>query len=192
MDAPASSRAIMPTSAWKQRFIPLGLGVAMLATVVAAALSPNIGAVPAQVTSQYGTPNGTTSPFPWWIIAVIVVVVAALLLAYLFFARRRRPPAQGARSSAGVSGPPSGASAVPPPPGLAPPSAYTETPEDVGAAMPAVGVGGAVGAGAAGGEPDIDALMAELDKISGEILKKPPKSGTGGSSAGDAVEETPK
>ncbi len=45
-------------------------------------------------------------------------------------------------------------------------------------------VAGAAGgaAGAAGeAEPDIDSLMAELDKISGEILKKAPKPGSGGS-----------
>ncbi|HEY6238719.1 MAG TPA: hypothetical protein VIZ68_06005, partial [Thermoplasmata archaeon] len=42
---------------------------------------------------------------------------------------------------------------------------------DVGAAA-AAGAGGT--AAAEGGEADIDSLMQELDKISGEILKKGP------------------
>jgi hypothetical protein len=175
----------MPTPDWKRRIVPLGLGLAMLATVIAAALTPNFDTASATPTAQYGTPTGTTTPFPWWIVAVIVVVVAAIVLAYLMLGRRRRPPARGAPPPPGGA-PPSGAATGAPPPG--PSAAYLETPEDVGAAMPAVaGLGAAGGAGAAAGaatqEPDIDALMAELDKISGEILKKPPKTGqTGGGS----------
>jgi archaellum component FlaC len=42
---------------------------------------------------------------------------------------------------------------------------------------------------AAEADPDIDSLMAELDKISGEILKKAPKTGSGGSGAAGAAEE---
>ncbi len=184
MERPASSQSIMATSTWKKRFVPLGLGIAMLGTVIAAALSPNVGLVQAQVTAQYGTPAATTTPFPWWIVGVIIALIAALVLAYLLVGRRRRPP-KGSQAPAGAAGPPSGASGGPPPP--PPPAAhpYIETPEDVGAAMPTVGMGATAGAGAgaaAGGatqEPDIDALMAELDKISGEILKKPPKGGAG-------------
>ncbi|HTS33257.1 MAG TPA: hypothetical protein VMI55_04885 [Thermoplasmata archaeon] len=181
-----SRSSTMPTSTWKQRLIPLGLGVAMLGTLVAAALSPNVGLVQAQATSQYGTPAGTSSPFPWWIVGVIIAIVAALILAYLIVGRRRRPP-QGRAPRGGPAVPPSGAATgAPVPPGPSHP--YIESPEDVGAAMPAVGMGAAAGAGAGAGaaaaggaeeEPDIDALMAELDKISGEILKKPPKGGSG-------------
>jgi len=40
-------------------------------------------------------------------------------------------------------------------------------------------------------EPDIDSLMAELDKISGEILKKPPKKGAG-SQGTDAADDADK
>jgi hypothetical protein len=61
----------------------------------------------------------------------------------------------------------------------APIAAYVETPEDVSAAPPSEAVAGvaAGGAAAAATEPDIDSLMAELDKISGEILTRgtPPK-----------------
>jgi hypothetical protein len=49
--------------------------------------------------------------------------------------------------------------------------------------------GGAAGAAAGAPEPDIDSLMAELDKISGEILKKAPKPGASGSGAADAAED---
>ncbi len=46
-------------------------------------------------------------------------------------------------------------------------------------------------AGAAGesAEPDIDSLMAELDRISGEILKRAPKKGT--APATEPTEEEP-
>ncbi|MGI0151545.1 MAG: hypothetical protein ACREC5_06385, partial [Thermoplasmata archaeon] len=57
---------------------------------------------------------------------------------------------------------------------------YLESPEDVGATAPPPVAptppkgarAGAAVAGAAGEEPNIDALMDELDRISGEILKK--------------------
>ncbi len=197
MENVARTRAIMSTFDWRTRFIPLGLGAAMLATVVAAALSPNLGSIPAQATAQYGTPAGTSTPFPWWIIGVIIAIVAALIVAYLLVGRRRRPPARSAPPPQ-MAGPPTGAAIGAPPPPPGPASAYIETPEDVGAAMPAVAgvAAGAGGAGAAAGaaepEPDIDALMAELDKISGEILKKPPKGGGAGSSEGSTAEGTGK
>ncbi|HTT17112.1 MAG TPA: hypothetical protein VMH49_07155, partial [Thermoplasmata archaeon] len=81
-----------------------------------------------------------------------------------------------------------------PAPEVAPgPSDYLETPPaPAPEPMPAetAPAPAAVGAGAAGeageeAEPDIDSLMAELEKISGEILKKSPKkrTGTGGSAA---------
>jgi hypothetical protein len=47
----------------------------------------------------------------------------------------------------------------------------------VPAAPAGAAAGAAAGAGAAEAEPDIDSLMAELDKISGEILKRAPKKG---------------
>ncbi len=182
----------MPGATWKKRFIPLGLGAAMLATVLAAALSPNIGAVPAQTSCQYGTcPAATTSTFPWWIVGVIIALVAALVLAYLLVGRRRRPP-KGRAPTAVPPAPPSGAATGAPPAPPAPSHPYIETPEDVGAAMPAMAGAGAGAAAGAEGEPDIDALMAELDKISGEILKKPPKGGKGTTSGTDAGEETQK
>jgi hypothetical protein len=69
--------------------------------------------------------------------------------------------------------------------------AYVETPLDVGQAppevSPAVPVGpsaGATGAPAtADAESDFAALMAELDKISGEFRKKSPKDGITGQGA---------
>jgi len=202
----------MPMSTWRQRMVPLGLGVAMLATLVAAALSPNIGAVPAQSNCQYTTcTSGTSTPFPWWIVGVIAVIVVALLAAYLTFGRRRPPSGGGkgpaaweppAGASAGgaapTEGPTTPASPAAPAGGEAGAPPYLETPEDVGAVLPAVGAGAAGGAAAgtaaagAEEEPDIDSLMAELDKISGEILKKAPKTGSDGAAAGNAAEDTGK
>jgi hypothetical protein len=168
----------------RSRIVPVVLSLAMLAVVVAAALSPNTGVVQAQTSSPYSQPSSSTLS-PWvYLTAAALVIVAALLLA-LFLLRRRRPPA------AGVPPPLQTWEEGPPPPtGGGPPAAapaYLETPEDVGpapappspkvveAAGPAVAVPGAAGAA----EPDIDSLMAELDNISSEILKRAPKKTTG-------------
>jgi len=75
------------------------------------------------------------------------------------------------------------------PPAAAP--AYLETPEDVGQAPPIivpVMVSGPAPPPSpppaptepGGAESDIAALMAELDKLSGEVQKKTQKPGTGG------------
>jgi len=166
--------------------VPAVLGGGLLALLIAAALTPNTGLVAAS--SNCGVYNNcpASSPaFPWWVVAAVVLIVAAALIAALLLMRRRRPPASAPPMQAWKDTPPV------PPPGAAPPSGggaapYLETPEDVGHAPPdvaAVGAAGAAGAGAgaaaagAEGEPDIDSLMAELDKISGEILKRPPKKG---------------
>ena len=187
-----------------RRLVPILLGAGMLGTVVAAGLAPTIGAVAAQSNCQYNTcTSGSSTPFPWWIVAVVVaVVVIAALLGLILF--RRRPPASP--SAPEPWEPPAGASSPggPTPPSTAPVAAvaagatagaggaaaanYVETPEDVGSIPPVVAGGAAVGAaGAAEAEPDIDSLMAELDKISGEILKKAPKTGTD-NAAGSAEE----
>ncbi len=167
----------------------------MLAVVIAAALSPNTGVVQAQTNAQYNqSPSSTVSPYLYVGIGVAVALAALLVALLLMGRRRRRPPSppppqlwQGgpsapASAAAVAPPPPSPPPASPPPPAAGP--AYLETPEDVGQAAqagPIVGAG--VGAGAAGAgaeaEPDIDSLMAELDKISGEILKRAPKKGAG-------------
>ena len=177
------------STGWFRRIVPAALGTAMLAILVAAALSPNTGAVSAQSNCQYGSCPASSPAFPWWIVAVVVAVVVVALLALLFVMRARRPPTSGGTLTPWSAGsPPPGASPPSSPPAAAP--AYLETAEDVGHAPPAVSVpaagaaagGAAAGTAAAEGEPDIDSLMAELDKISGEILKRAPKKGGGSSS----------
>jgi hypothetical protein len=170
----------------------------MLGTVVAAGLSPTLGSVAAQTNCQYSEcPSGSGTPFPWWIVVVIVVAVLAVLIALLML--RRRPPAAPANPPEPWQPPPGASGGGPIAPSVAPVAGagvvaapYMETSEDVGQALPAVAAGAAAGgaAGAAAGDQDIDSLMAELDKISGEILKKAPKTGTGGSGAADAADET--
>ena len=174
--------------------LPAVLGAALLAILIGAALAPNTGLVAASSNcSVYNNCPSSSPAFPWWVVAVVVLIVAAALIAALLLMRRRRPPSSAPMTPWKEAPPatPPGA-APPPPPGAA---AYLETPEDVGHAPPEVAAvsagaaGAAAGAGAAAaapgaeGEPDIDSLMAELDKISGEILKRPPKKGAG--------EETP-
>jgi hypothetical protein len=175
----------------RRRIVPVSLGIAMLAVVVVAALVPNAGAVPAASNCPYGNCPPSTTSFPAWEIASIgaIIVLGLLVGLFVLMRRRRQPPPEGMAAEGGAGGaPPSGAMHSGPSPsypeeGTA--SAYVETPEDVASpppdlAAPVVGAtGAAAGAGAAAeSEPDIDSLMAELDKISGEILKRTPKKGS--------------
>jgi len=173
----------------------------MLAVVLAAGLFPNAGTVQAQSSCPYGGCSTSTVLPTWELVSILVLVAAAIIAAALLLMRRRRPPAP-ATSVKPWEEPPPGAAAGPPAgPGGAPPP-YIEGPEDVGHAPPTVGPAAAVGGGAAAGagagatagavaegEPDIDSLMAELDKISGEILKKPPKKGSS-TSSDESAEDT--
>lgn len=205
----------MAPSTRRRRIVPIALGVAMLAVVVAAGLTPNVGVVSAQAPAQYTSASSGVQPWVYGLIAGIAVA-AALLLALVLMRRRRSPPPSAPPVQAWQEGPPStggpGAPPAPPPPGAAP--AYLESPEDVGHAPPPVpppvpapktgatgatvatgaAVGAPAGAATAEGEPDIDSLMAELDKISGEILKRAPKKGSGagnGSSSPPPSDEGP-
>jgi len=157
----------------------------MLAVVIAAGLFPNTGTVQAQSSCPYGGCT-TSSAIPTWeLVSILVLIIAAAIAAALILLRRRRPPSAPAPVQPWTEGPSAGAGPAAGAPGGAPPP-YIETPEDVGHPPPTVSpaAGAAAGAAvaapaAAEGEPDIDSLMAELDKISGEILKKPPKKGAG-------------
>ncbi len=167
----------------------------MLAVVLAAGLFPNAGTVQAQSSCPYGGCSTSSAVPTWELVSILVLVAAAVIAAALLLMRRRRPPTQGT-SMKPWEEPPAGAAGGPgagAPPGAGGPVApYIEGPEDVGHPPPTVGTTPAVGAGAgaaagasagaaSSGEPDIDSLMAELDKISSEILKKPTKKRSGGS-----------
>jgi hypothetical protein len=183
------------------RVIPVSLGVALVAVIVAAGLAPQTGAVPAQGNCEYAMNCVSGTGLQWYVFAAIaILVVAALAAALILLRRRRSPPASGVKPYEPPSGPTPGALGSSPPPPAASP-AYLESPEDVGAGLPVVAppvaaatpvvVAGAAGAAAGAaaataatpaaaageGEPDIDSLMAELDKISGEILKRPKSPG---------------
>jgi hypothetical protein len=158
----------------------VALGVAMLAVVLAAGLFPNSGTVAAQSSCPYGGCTSSTSAVPVWeYVSILVVIAAGAIIALLFIMRRRRPP----KTSSTVT-PWAGPPAAEAPAG--PAAAYIETPEDVGQTPPAVApttvAEAAAPAAAAGAESgaDIDSLMAELDKISTEILKKAPQKGADG------------
>lgn len=194
-------------SPWARRLVPTLLGVAMLAVIVLAALTPNIGVSSAQVNAQYTSKSSSNTTLEYALIGVLVAAIVAALVGLLFFQRRKKRGGGGAAGGAGGvtawQEPPSGGPA--PPTGgtggagqMAPAGAvagggagmaaaattYDETsapaetgPEWVEPAAPATV--GAAGAPAAGeSEPDIDRLMKELDQISDDILKKtPPKKG---------------
>jgi len=178
------------------RIIPLTLGIAMLAVVLTAGLFPNAGTVQAQSSCPYGGCTTSSSVPVWEYVSILVVIAVAAILALLFIMRRRRPP-RATTAAAGAAG---GAAGAPPAWGedstapVGPSPAYIETPEDVGHAPPSVSTppaapaAPAAAAAAAGAESgsDIDSLMAELDKISTEILKKAPAKGAGAKAADDA------
>lgn len=191
-----------------RRIVPIVLGVAMLAVILAAALTPNVGVVQALTPAQYGQPASTSGTSIYVYLGIVaLLIVAALIAALLLVRRRRKPPATGTqpveawKGGPGAGSPPSGASTPPPPPTTSPaylesigpvghgpsaPASYVETPADVGHAMPvagptvsvAAGTGAAAGAAAGEPEPDIDSLMTELDNISAEVMKKSTKKAT--------------
>jgi hypothetical protein len=121
-------------------------------------------------------PPASSTPFPWWIVAVVALVLMGLLVVALVFEQRRhrRSRSPVARPSAprpvqpweegpaplAVAGP---VAAVVPGAASTPP-AGGGTPAAAGVAAPAVG------------EPeDIDAMIAQLEKMSLEMFKKTPK-----------------
>ena len=186
------------------RIVPLTLGIAMLVVVLVAGLFPNAGTVQAQSSCPYGGCTTSSSVPVWEYVSILVIVALAAIVALLFIMRRRRPPrATPSAPTAAAGGAP--APLTPWAEGPSPPTgapAYIETPEDVGHAPPSVGAppppaaappaGAAGAAGAAGGAEagsDIDSLMAELDKISTEILKKAPKKGGDGKDADESEAE---
>jgi hypothetical protein len=150
------------------------LGLTVIAAVLLLAFLPNTGAIPADTSCPYGncptTDNGPATL--WYVLLGALVLVAAALGAVLLLRRRRSPTPPEAVEA--WSGPTSGAAGGPegapegPSSGVAPD--YLESPEDVGHAPPAVP--GAEGAAPSEGGADIDSLMQELDKISGEILQR--------------------
>jgi hypothetical protein len=162
--------------------VPILLALGMLAVVLAAALGPATGTVAASANCTYGTcPDNGPSALTWGLGALLAAVILIVALAIILQRRRGPPPA-----AAGGVAPWAGTPPESPAPAEAPP--YMETPDDVAAA--AVVGGAAVGAAAAAEPGDIDSLMGELDRISGEILKRGPgKKGppTGGSEADEAA-----
>jgi LPXTG-motif cell wall-anchored protein len=171
------------------RRVAVGLGA--VAAVVLIALLPNTGLLVAQSAAQYGQSAPAAGAGTPWLVVLAVLALIAIALAILLFRRRSpRPPPEPVESasvSPGTGGGPSGpaaaedtfgapdaaiaSAAVAVPAG----AAYLEGPDDVGASLPAaVPVTVPPAAGGAEGEADIDSLMKELDKISGEILKKGP------------------
>lgn len=163
----------------------------MLAVVIAAGLVPNGGTVAAQSSScPYGVcPSSSPAVPAWEYVSILVLVAAAVIVGLLFVLRRRRrpPAAQVVPGGAAAEGP--AAPSAPPPP-------YLETPEDVGHPPPTVmpRTGAAVAGAAApptgpAAVSDIDALMAELDKISSDILKKAPTKEPGAKDTEEPSEE---
>jgi hypothetical protein len=170
----------------RKHVIPIVLGVAMLAVVIAAVLTPDAG-VQAPASSQ-----PSSSSVSLWVylgVAVVVVVLGGLLLT-LFLLRRSPQPAASPTAM-----PPSPEDSVPPlgplgvtpsqAPVAAPPPAYPETAQDWGPVPPAAPVA-ATPAGeavAAGGRAEAREksdtrrvwLMAQIDETYRKMAETDPR-----------------
>ncbi|MCI4353069.1 MAG: hypothetical protein L3K14_06745 [Thermoplasmata archaeon] len=192
----------MKSPPWARRLIPTALGAAMLAVIVVAALTPNIGVGAAQPPCQYNCTNPQNNTLEYALIGVLVAGIVAALLALLIFQRRkRRGPGGGAGAvaaweepSGGSSGPggtmdssTTGDYSTSPPGGAttygaagvaAGATAYDEAPApaEPGPDWAEAAAPPTIGSSAVidEAEPDIDRLMKELDQISDDILKKTP------------------
>ena len=149
-------------------------GLVVLAAVLVLAFLPNTGAIPADTSCPYGNCS-TTNNGPatlWYVLLGALVLVAAALGAILLLRRRRAPPPAAPVEpwSGPTGGPGEAPGGGPVAPAAVGAAAYLETPEDVG--HPGPEVPAAEAPPAAEGGADIDSLMQELDKISGEILQR--------------------
>lgn len=169
-----------------RRIVPLLLGGAMLLVTLAAganAAGHFDGQAASDACAVYGACPSNSGVSPTVVVGFLAILaLIALILAALIFRDRRRsgrrPPPEWTDAGSAAGGPtgPEDAAALAGTAGAVGGAVgYTETPEDVGVAPPEV-----PSAVPAAGGADIDSLMAELDKISGEILqrgpaKKPPQ-----------------
>ncbi len=169
------------------RLLSALLAGGVLATALVAALLEGPSLSPtatAAAACTYGVCPSNSGVSTGTIEAIIALLAAvAIILGVLIFRDRRRgnrpPPPEWADAGATAAAAPVAAGGA---------ASYTEGPEDVSVPPPEVPVTPPA-SGSATGEGDIDSLMAELDRISGEILKSgPPKKGTGGA-ASDATDE---
>jgi hypothetical protein len=160
----------------------------MFAVVALAAFGPATGVVLASSSCNYGTCTSAEPGPLTWALGIIVAAIILLIAAAVILQRRRgRPPSSGVAAYEGPT-PPGGAAGGPESPATAEGAPYLETAEDVGVMGGGVAIAGAAAGGAAAGAAgeeapgDIDSLMGELDRISGEILKRGPgkKPPTGG------------
>jgi hypothetical protein len=177
----------------------------MLAIIVVAALTPNIGVGAAQVNAQYMSTQPTNNTLEYALIGVLVAAIVAAIVGLMIFQRRKKRGGPGAGGVAAWQQPQGGAPSGPSMGGTggteemaavgggagvgaaAGAASYDEAapaadtgPEWAEPAAPATVSSGAATSGAMDeSEPDIDRLMKELDQISDDILKKsPPKKGS--------------
>jgi hypothetical protein len=171
----------------------VALGATLLIALLSAALLPSLGVVSADTSCVNYTCTTSSPATPLWAWAAIGVIVVLAILSTAFLLMRRkggRPPAEPyngpSEGAAGATMAGGAAAAAPdeaPAPDEAAPAApsaeYIEQPEDTAvppavlpAAAAATGAAAGAAAGTAADDTNIDALMDELDKISGEILKK--------------------
>lgn len=173
--------------------LPIYLGSAMLMVLIAAALTPDFGTVAAQSSCPYGNcTSGSGSSFPWISVFVaLAVILAAIILAMLvIYYRRRNPPPPQAVGSTGVVSADGGG--TPPPPsteslgayeGVSSSGSYAEAARYFGISPNGTQAVQADVPGSWSGNPvyadgrsnvgaELDSILAEIEQISGEILKR--------------------
>jgi hypothetical protein len=128
----------MKSPQWTRRLIPAGLGAAMLAIIIVAALTPNVGVVAAQPNAQYSSSTGISSTLEYALIGVLVAAIVAAIVGLLYFQRRKNRGQGGA----------GGVAAWEESQGGAPPSGPSMGGTGGEEEMAAVGAAGAAGAGA--------------------------------------------
>ncbi len=154
----------------------------MLAVIIVAALTPNVGVVSAQVNAQYTSVNQTPTLLEYALIGILVVAILAAIIGLLVFRRRNRGGPGGEAGVAAWQQPPGGS------PGSEAGTGYTGGPGGGGlspagaAGYEAAGAGVGVGAGVAAGAYDESASPE-----AGPDWVEPAEAGTLGAGAGAAA-----
>ena len=127
------------------------------------------------------SPPAASTPFPWWLVGVVALVVVAVAATLFYFYRRPHPFGRPASRRPRPGGP------IQPYGGIAPPSSELAAPVSA-AAVPAPSAVGAPSGSPTEPEPDIDEMIARLERMSIQMFKKTPKELGDQSTAGESSE----
>jgi type IV secretory pathway TrbL component len=159
------------------------VGVALVVLALGVGFASGSTVTPAQTGCSYGQCPQTFALSTIEIVLILLAIIAVALAVLWLRGRRRRaaagaepvtpwqagpPPGEGGAAADELAAGAVGAGAA----GAAVAASYVEGPEDQSVPQPGMPTAPGAAGAAAGEEPDIDSLMQELDKISGEILQR--------------------